>query len=178
MKIRYPKISTGRAGFTFSILLITLGLSACEIEDWCWPIETSLCKSDTSTGASSSASTDTSSSASTDANSSSPSGGTQVTDVRSSLSLPTLAPTGTVWKPISEGDHKLVVLTPASWPAYTATIRNTDGSLVDSGTACRRTNGNRCTYRFSRPGGGYPDPCVLRLGTTDYLINNPAQRIN
>ena len=104
--------------------------------------------------------------------------GTKVTDVRSSLGLPSLAPTGTVWKPISEGDHKLVILTPASWSALPATIRNTDGSLIDTGTSCRRTNGNRCTYRFSRAGGGYPNPCVLRLGGTDYLINNPAQRIN
>jgi len=119
-----------------------------------------------------------SASSTTSTTTASPSGSVSVTDVRSSLSLPSLAPTGTVWKPISEGNGKLVILTPASWSARSATIRNTDGSLVDTGTSCKRTNGNRCTYRFSRAGGGYPNPCVLRLGTIDYLINNPAVRIN
>lgn len=161
MVSRCPQRFTVRLSLAFSVIFTILGLSGCESEDLCWPFECSSTSADVS-------------SSSTDG----PAGSVSVTDVRSSLSLPSLAPTGTVWKPISEGNGKLVILTPASWSARSATIRNTDGSLVDTGTSCKRTNGNRCTYRFSRAGGGYPNPCVLRLGTIDYLINNPAVRIN
>lgn len=63
---------------------------------------------------------------------------------------------GFVWKPISEGDHKLVVLFPASSGATGATLRF-GGSIIENGRYVGRTNGNRPTIRFSQPGGAYPD---------------------
>ena len=94
------------------------------------------------------------------------------------VSYKSLGPTGTVWKPKSEKDHKLVILTPNSWRAMAISIRQMDGTLIETGSSCKRTNGNRCTYRFGKAGGAYPKPCILRIGTTNYRIANGAQRIN
>ena len=94
------------------------------------------------------------------------------------VSYKSLGPTGTVWKPKSEKDHKLVILTPSSWRAMAISIRQMDGTLIETGSSCKRTNGNRCTYRFGKAGGAYPKPCILRIGTTNYRIADGAQRIN
>ncbi len=150
------------------VLAATLSLSGCS-DFLCWPFE---CGSEkTSSGvADDSASTDDSAAdTSTD--------DSQSTETVSS-NLPPLGPTGIIWKPVSEGDHKLVILTPQHFGALTLTVRSMSGAVIDTGNNAGRTNGNRYTYRFGRAGGGYPTPCILRVGTTDYLISSPANRIN
>ncbi|MDP6391551.1 MAG: hypothetical protein QGI35_01100, partial [Arenicellales bacterium] len=76
------------------------------------------------------------------------------------------------------GDHKLAIVLPQHYSAPTLTVRGMSGAVIDTGNYIGRTNGNRPTYRFARPGGGYPNPCILRVGTTDYLIRNPVNRVN
>ncbi len=95
-----------------------------------------------------------------------------------SSNLPPLGPTGIIWKPVSEGDHKLAIVLPQHYSAPTLTVRGMSGAVIDTGNYIGRTNGNRPTYRFGRAGGGYPTPCILRVGTADYLISSPANRIN
>lgn len=78
---------------------------------------------------------------------------------------------GFVFKPVSEGDHKLVVLLPASFDEHTAvTIEGEPGRSVG------RTNGNRPTYRFSRPGGHYPSPAAFTIGEHRYYVVQPDRR--
>ncbi|MEE9447891.1 MAG: hypothetical protein V3V09_08000 [Arenicellales bacterium] len=94
------------------------------------------------------------------------------------LKAPSLASTGIVWKPISEGNHKLVVLTPTSYGSPSVAILNASGKIVENGHYVGHTNGNRATYRFSRAGGGYSAPAFLKVGSAVYLVSSPASRYN
>jgi len=86
--------------------------------------------------------------------------------------------TGIIWKPVSEGDGKLVVLLPATSGVETVSIVTTDGTLVEAGRYINRHHNNRPTYRFNKPGRGYPSPCVLKVGSTGYTITSSAARYN
>ena len=81
-----------------------------------------------------------------------------------------------LWKPVSEGDHKLVVLLPANYGTPELFIQDKDGNILDKGRYFGRTNGNRPTYRFSKSGGQYPNPCYLEVGGELYKVNNPRLR--
>jgi hypothetical protein len=94
-----------------------------------------------------------------------------------SSNLPPLGPTGIIWKPISEGNRKLVIILPPRYGKPTLTIRNMSGTVIDTGNY-DGLHSKRPIYRFKLPGGGYPNPCILRVGTTDYLIRNPVNRVN
>lgn len=94
------------------------------------------------------------------------------------LSTGAFAATGSVWKPVSEGDGNLVVLTPATFPTLSTRLLRGDGSTICSGRNAGRTNGNRPTYRFCSPGGGLPNPVYFQLGSNVYRIDNPGNRIN
>lgn len=88
------------------------------------------------------------------------------------------AATGSVWKPVSEGDGNLVVLTPATFPVLSTRLFRGDGSTICGGRFAGRTNGNRPTYRFCAPGGALPNPVFFQLGGNVYRIDNPGNRIN
>jgi hypothetical protein len=81
-----------------------------------------------------------------------------------------------LWKPESESDHKLVVLIPASYRAVKVSIYDAEGNLIERGDFEGRTNGRRPTYRFTKPGKSYPDPCYLRVGDKVFSITNPGGR--
>ncbi len=99
------------------------------------------------------------------------------------------APTGSgslagfVWKPISEGDGRLVVLLPSSYVGRVSgvTVRR-GGTVLESGRFSGNTNGNRPTYRFSRPGAGYGSGltvvATLRTGgSVTWNIPNGGSRV-
>ena len=71
----------------------------------------------------------------------------------------TLGPSGNfVWKPISEGDHKLVVLIPNSLTDgfKLGLIIDSNGEVIEEGRYTGSNhNGNREHYRFSLKGEGY-----------------------
>jgi len=141
------------------MLAATLSLSGCS-DFLCWPFE---CGSEkTSSGVADDSTADTSTDDSTETVSS---------------NLPPLGPTGIIWKPISEGNRKLVIILPPRYGKPTLTIRNMSGTVIDTGNY-DGLHSKRPIYRFKLPGGGYPNPCILRVGTTDYLIRNPVNRVN
>ncbi|MEE9447016.1 MAG: hypothetical protein V3V09_03600 [Arenicellales bacterium] len=112
---------------------------------------------------------------------------TTPTEARTATSIPSTALTqgayslgasGIVWKPVSEGDHNLVVLTPSHFTSQGVSILDSAGNTIETAEFVGRTNGDRATYRFSRPGGNYAANSILRVGNTDYLIANPSVRVN
>ncbi len=84
---------------------------------------------------------------------------------------------GIRWKPVSESDGKLVVLTPSSFPEQTTLLIGPDDVTIEIASSSGRTNGDRVTYRFNRPGSAYPNNIVLRVGNTDYQVVNPGADI-
>ncbi|MCC6933938.1 MAG: hypothetical protein IT292_11925 [Deltaproteobacteria bacterium] len=95
---------------------------------------------------------------------------------------------GFLWKPISESDGKLAVLLPSSLTGSVAGLEiysgdpENGGQLLDRGRFTGATNGNRATFRFGKPGSGYPDNCyvVARLDngqTQKFQIPDSSQRV-
>ncbi len=95
-----------------------------------------------------------------------------------SKSYPSLAGTGIVWKPVSEGNHMLVVLTPTSYGNPGAVVLDTNNKAIEAGRYVGHTNGNRATYRFTRPGGAFPAPCRLQIGSSIFTVAHPGSRYN
>lgn len=79
---------------------------------------------------------------------------------------------GFVWKPVSEGDHNAVVLLPAAWATPNSVTLN-----GEAGHDAGRTNGNRSTWRFSKPGARYGLNVKLVVDGKVYIIPNGGQRI-
>lgn len=80
---------------------------------------------------------------------------------------------GTVWKPMSEKDHNLVLLLPRKFAKATVTVGG------DTGVFTGFTNGNRGTYRFPKSGAGYGSSTNVTIsGTTSttVTVNNPGIR--
>jgi len=83
-----------------------------------------------------------------------------------------------LWKPISENDGKLVVLTPVSG---TASIYSSDGGLIETGTrhtSSGTNNGYVDGTRFSKQGGSYPDGCIVHIGSLRCLISETSGRVD
>lgn len=92
---------------------------------------------------------------------------------------------GFIWKPVSEGDGKLVVLLPSSYRKQVADcyIADKNGKLIESGRFTGDThNGARPHYRFSMRGSGYGNDIYvvaeLRSGQRNHwYIPRGASRI-
>jgi hypothetical protein len=93
-----------------------------------------------------------------------------------SSSYPPVQGSGILWKPVSESDRKLVVLLPRSMGAPKVNVLDTSGNPIDNGRYVGRTNPDRATYRFGRPGRDYPAPCLLRVGTRIYSVPDGSRR--
>ena len=91
---------------------------------------------------------------------------------------PALSTTAVVWKPISEGDGNLVILTPTSFGTPGVRIFSSSGILIEEGSFVGQTNGNRATYRFNQPGASYQAPVFLQIGNDNYRVDAPASRVN
>ncbi|MCK5867716.1 MAG: hypothetical protein KAG14_04890, partial [Mycoplasmataceae bacterium] len=72
----------------------------------------------------------------------------------------------------------LVILTPSSLARQKVSLVSSGGGIIETAAFVGRTNGDRATYRFSRPGSAYNRNIVLRVGSTDYQVKNPALRVN
>lgn len=90
---------------------------------------------------------------------------------------------GFVWKPISESDGRLAVLLPSSFAGRVSgvTIRR-GGASLESGRFTGNTNGNRPTFRFSKPGAGYGTGLTLVAtlrggGSASWSIPNGGRRV-
>lgn len=91
---------------------------------------------------------------------------------------PSLSGTGIVWKPVSEGDHNLVVLIPRNNSNVGVAVLTPEGEVIEEGRYVGRTNGDRPTYRFSRPGRDFPNGSLLRVGSRTFLVSSTASRYN
>lgn len=89
---------------------------------------------------------------------------------------PSIDNTCIVWKPISEGDHNLVILLPTNYGGPEVFILDSDGNYVEQGRYVGHTNGDRATYRFSRPGPSYSDPSYVQVGGTIYKVSGTHLR--
>ena len=89
-----------------------------------------------------------------------------------------LSGTGIVWKPVSEGDGNLVVLIPRNNSNVGVAVLSPDEEVIEEGRYVGRTNGDRPTYRFSRPGRDFPDGSLLRVGSRTFLVSSTASRYN
>ncbi len=90
---------------------------------------------------------------------------------------------GFLFKPTSESDGKLVVLLPARLTGLVSglSLIGPDGQVLESGRYRGVGNGGREHFRFSKPGGQYPNGSTVqaKLVTGEivrYLISNTSQR--
>lgn len=87
-----------------------------------------------------------------------------------------------LYKPTSDSDGKLVVLSPSSFADQVESARITkDGQVLDEGRWGGIGNGNRAHFRFSKPGSSYPDNLtvefILKDGTKkSYEVKDSSQR--
>lgn len=90
---------------------------------------------------------------------------------------------GFLFKPISEGDGNLVVLLPSSMSGDISelTIRDSSGQILDQGRDLGDYDDGRPLFRFSSPGGSYPDNITVTAllsngGEYSYEVASPSQR--
>jgi hypothetical protein len=90
---------------------------------------------------------------------------------------------GFLFKPVSDSDKKLAILLPPKLSGLVDTVRlvGPDGSILETGRYGGNGNGGREHFRFSKPGGDYPDGLTVevRLKTGElvkYLIKDTSQR--
>lgn len=80
------------------------------------------------------------------------------------------------WKPISESDSRLVVLTDGSSQIILKDLAT--GETIEQGRPVGAGNGYGGTFRFSKPGSAYNNVAVVNeSGTVLYKIANGAQSI-
>ncbi len=91
-------------------------------------------------------------------------------------SITALSGTGFVWKPVSDNTGNLAVLLPSSYSNVGVSVLSPDGNLIENGNYVGRSNGDRPTYRFSRPGGSFPDGSLLKIGSRQYVVPDTSQR--
>lgn len=90
---------------------------------------------------------------------------------------------GFLFKPVSDSDGKLAILMPASLAGdiVKVLLKDSEGNTIDEGRYGGNGNGGRDHYRYSKPGGDYPEnlvvEAVLKNGTSKtWNIPNPSQR--
>lgn len=88
-----------------------------------------------------------------------------------------------LWKPVSEIDHGLVVLIPASFGGHKPQILTSNGKVYATGRehvdarGHNKCNGIRYHYVFGKgKGSDYPAKVVLKVGGANYQIPNPGSR--
>ncbi len=90
---------------------------------------------------------------------------------------------GFLWKPVSDSDGRLVVLSPRALTGKVVamTVRTAGGAKIETSTYRGPGNGDREHHRFKKPGRDYPAGCIAQFllsdGTArDYAIPSPSQR--
>jgi hypothetical protein len=90
---------------------------------------------------------------------------------------------GFLFKPISEGDGNLVVLLPSSMSGDVSelTIRDSSGQILAQGCDLGDYDDGRPLFRFSSPGGSYPNNITVTASLSNgkeynYEIASPSQR--
>lgn len=75
---------------------------------------------------------------------------------------------GFLWKPISDGDGKLAVITPHQFEFSDVFVEwqkpKRQGTSLEKGRYIGRGNGNRQAFRFTKRGRAYPNAKVICTG--------------
>lgn len=102
---------------------------------------------------------------------------------RSSPPPSTSGTAGFLYKPNADTDGKLVVLLPSKFAGMIEGVKIYDpaGNLLESGRYSGNGNGGRDHYRFSKPGGDYPDGLTVEVTLSSkeklrYTIDESSQR--
>lgn len=82
-----------------------------------------------------------------------------------------LMPSGFLWKPVSENDGKLVVLTPAELEVHTLGITEANSTYTTISPKVNRANGDRQHFRTIRPGSDYVGPVLVEAFTSDNIYS-------
>lgn len=123
-------------------------------------------------------STDTTTSTSDTSTSDNDTADDDTSDDDTSSDYTNISGTGIVWKPISDHDKKLAVVTPANDPKTDVKIYSTSKKLIETARYTGHYNGNRALYRFDKPGKDYSSPCLLYVKDTYYYIKDSSKRYN
>ena len=90
---------------------------------------------------------------------------------------------GFLFKPVSDSDGKLAVLLPPNLAGLVQSVSlvGANGEVIESGRYGGNGNGGRDHYRFTRPGGQYPDGLTVMATLANgqlvkYIINETSQR--
>ncbi len=90
---------------------------------------------------------------------------------------------GFLFKPVSESNGNLVILLPASLTKQIESVilKDTEDKEIEEGKNSGIGNGNREHFRFSKPGGEYPENLTVEVKLTDgstktYKIADPSTR--
>ena len=89
---------------------------------------------------------------------------------------PDVAGHGILWKPVSDSTGKLAILLAPSYGVPSVTVLSMAKQPIESGVFVYKSNPNRATYRFGRPGGSFPAPCLLQVGSKIFKVTNPSRR--
>lgn len=91
-------------------------------------------------------------------------------------SYPGVAGHGILWKPVSDSTGKLAVLLAPSYGVPKVSVLDTNKKVLDNGVFVYKSNPNRATYRFGRPGRSFPKPCLLQVGSKIFKVADPSKR--
>jgi hypothetical protein len=75
-----------------------------------------------------------------------------------------------LWKPVSERDHKLVILLPSSISSSVTSVQIVSPKatkVLEVGSYSGIGNGDRAHFRFKKPGGSYPDGSIVLISLKD-----------
>ena len=100
-------------------------------------------------------------------------GTTQTSDINS---YPDVAGHGILWKPVSDSNRNLAILLARSYGVPKVSVLDANKNVIENGRFVYRSNPDRATYRFGRPGRSFPSPCLLQVGSKIYKVSSPSRR--
>jgi hypothetical protein len=79
------------------------------------------------------------------------------------------APAGFLWKPESDSNGNLVILLPPNMAGKVEGVKvlSPDGAVLDEGKFSGVGNGDRPHFRFSKPGGSFPNGSIVEITMKD-----------
>lgn len=83
---------------------------------------------------------------------------------------------GILWKPVADTGGKLVVLLARSYGKPTVKVLDMNKKVIETGRFVYFSNPNRATYRFTRAGRNFPNPCLIQVGSKIFKVDKPSKR--
>lgn len=94
-------------------------------------------------------------------------------------------PGGFLWKPVSDGNGKLVVLLPQALTGRVdgVIVQDSNGRVLEKGDYANVANGGREHFRFDKPGAAYGENIIVEVQLKDgstkrFQVPNGANRVD